>query len=379
MKAQNHIKIVWLFIVWLLVACGSKNNQQEQSFTHELQEQSFIQELNKMLDWPEGGTYSDEVMHSVFDFIKKKPQSLEYKFEEELPHIRIATSDDGNVRAYSLERHGFEGNPSWGFECKTLLQYRSGETVFCYEIEDFNGYITQIRHVDSNKFYLLVDFQGGISQGTHEFYSLSVYKVENHKLHKVNGAFVSRNNVFDNLEFLWDDFGGHLEIDFEKEDSAFIYNIFQKELFVIKGMPLAGKPLKYRQYCWNNRHFELKRDDDPVEIRNDNYFIRIERQSENLWTYKCWNGGEKQGAPDLIIENGTKQYWLYDGSLIPYDEWVTDDESSPLGEKYTFFNKGYRYEYCHGWCKGSQLEELYVYDSGENLLYYGDFEPVFQP
>ena len=367
MKAHNYTEIVWLFIVLVLASCRSNVNQQEQS---------FIQELNEMLDWPEGGDYSDEVMHSVFDFIKKNPQSLEYKFEEEIPHIRIATSDDGNVRAYSVERYGFEGNPSLGFECKTMLQYRYGETVFCNEVENFNGYITQIRHVDANKFYLLEDFQGGISQGTHEFYSLSVYKIENNKLHKVKGAFVNGNNVFDNLEFSWDDMGGHLEIDFEKEDSAFIYNIFQKELFVIKGMPLVGEPLKYRQYCWNNRCFELKKYDEPAEYCNDKYFIRIEQQGEDFWTYKCWNGGQKQGEPDLVIEKGTKEYWLYDNTLISHDEWWTDDESSPLGEKYTFFNKGCRYEYYHGWSRGEQLERLYVYDSGETLVFSGDFEPV---
>ena len=368
MKAHNYTEIVWLFIVLVLASCRSNVNQQEQS---------FIQELNEMLDWPEGGDYSDEVMHSVFDFIKKNPQSLEYKFEEEIPHIRIATSDDGNVRAYSVERYGFEGNPSLGFECKTMLQYRYGETVFCNEVENFNGYITQIRHVDANKFYLLEDFQGGISQGTHEFYSLSVYKIENNKLHKVKGAFVNGNNVFDNLEFSWDDMGGHLEIDFEKEDSAFIYNIFQKELFVIKGMPLVGEPLKYRQYCWNNRCFELKKYDEPAEYCNDKYFIRIEQQGEDFWTYKCWNGGQKQGEPDLVIEKGIKEYWTCGGSLLFHDEWVTDDESTPLGDKYTFSNKGYRYEFYHGWSKGAQLETLYVYDSKERLVYSGDFEPLY--
>lgn len=49
---------------------------------------------------------------------------------------------------------------------------------------------------------------------------------------------------------------------------------------------------------------------------------------------------------------------------------------SPLGEKYTFFNKGYRYEYYHGWSRGGQLEVLYVYDADETLVYSGFFEPV---
>ena len=317
-----------MLIVLFVASCGSNINQREQSFT---------QKLNEMLAWPEGGTYSDEVMQSVFDLIKKTPQSLEYKFEGELPHIHIATSNDGNLRAYSLERSGFEGNPSSGFECKILLQYRSGKTVFCEEVEGFNGYITEIYHVDSNKFYLLEDFQGRLAQGTHEFYSFSVYKIENKKLHKVKGAFVNRNTIYDNLEFSWDDYGGRLEIDFEKEDSAFIYNSFQKKLFD---------------------------------------FIRIEQQDEDHWTYKCWENGQKQGEPDLVIEKGIKEYWTCGGSLLFHDEWVTDDESTPLGDKYTFSNKGYRYEFYHGWSKGAQLETLYVYDSKERLVYSGDFEPL---
>ena len=367
MKAQNYIKFFWLFIVLFLASCRPNINRQEQS---------FIQELNDMLDWPEGGTYSDEVMQSVFDFIKANPQSLEYVFEEEFPHIRIAISNDGNVRAYSLERYGFVGNPSLGFECKTMLQYRSGETVFCDEVEDFNGYISQILHVDSNKFYLLEDYQGSIHQGTYENFTFYVYKIENNKLSKVKGAFLSREGVSDNIALSWDDLGGQFAVDEDKEYSAFIYNKFRKELYVLKGIPLAGESLKYLQYCWNKWRFELKKDDEPAEYRNDKYFIRIEQQGEDFWTYKCWNGGQKQGKPDLVIEKGTKEYWLYDNTLISHDEWWTDDESSPLGEKYTFFNNGYRYEYYHGWSRGEQLEELFVYDADETLVYSGDFEPV---
>lgn len=368
MKARDYIKFVLLFILLTLASCGRNMNRQEQS---------CIQKLNKILEWPECGYYSDEVMRSVFDIIKNNPHSLEYEFEEELPHIRIVTSDDGNVRAYSLERYGFEGNPSLGFECKTMLQYRSGKTVFCDEVEDFNGYISQILHVDSNKFYLLEDYQGSIHQGTYENFTFYVYKIENNKLHKVKGAFLSRDGISDNIALSWDDWGGQFAVD--EEYSAFVYNKFRKELYVLKGMPLAGESLKYRQYNWNKRRFELEKDDEPAEYRNDKYFIRIEQQGEDVWTYKCWNGGQKQGKPDLVIEKGTKEYWLYDNTLISHDEWWTDDECSPLGEKYTFFNNGYRYEYYHGWSRGMQLEELFVYDPDETLVFSGDFEPVFQP
>lgn len=351
MKEQIYIISVCLFVVLSLGSCGRVSKQQEQS---------FCQELDRMLVWPQDGNYSDEIMQSVFEFIKSNPQSIDYEFEEERSHICIATSEDGNVRAYNLERCGFEGNPSLGLECKTLLQYRSGGWVFYDEYEKFNGYVTNIHHIDSNKYYLFEDYQGRLCQGEHDFYSLSVYKIANNKLNKMSGSFVNRNNVSDILEFSWDDWGGHLEMDYEKADSAFIYDRYFKELFVIKGLPLAGKVLKYRQYCWNGERFEILKFDEPEEFENPRFFIRIEQQSENSWTYKCWNGGAKKGEPDLVITSGIKQYWLYDNSLIDYDEWWTDDESTPLGDKYTFVNKGYRYEFYHGWSRGEQLELLYV-------------------
>lgn len=368
MAVEKYIKFVSLFIALSFVSCELRLKQQEQS---------FMQELNQMLAWPDNGTYSDAIMDNVFELIKKNPQSLDYDFGGETSHMRIATSDDGNVRAYSLERCGFAGNPSsGGFDCKIMLQYKAGEMVFCNEVENFYGYITHIHNIDSNTFYLLEDFQVSIQQGLYESYNFYVYKIENNKLHKVKEAFVNKEDVADKLEFSWNDCGGYLLSNPENEGAAFIYNKFNKELYVAKGMPLAGQPLKYRQYNWNEQHFELKKYDEPIEFKNSKYFIRIEQQCENFWTYKCWNGSEKQGEPDLIIKSGSKQYWLEDGPLISYDEWGTDDESSPLGEKYTFFNNGYRYEYYHGWSKGRMFEDLYVYDSNETMIYSGYFIPV---
>lgn len=368
MKAHKYIRHIGLSIALFLISCGQNMNRQEQS---------FVQEVNKMLDWPEDGEYSDEVMQSVFDYIKNNPQSLEYKLEEELTHIRISTSDDGNVRAYNLEKSGFGGNPSLGFDCRTMFQFRCGETVLYNEFDNFDGYITRIHHIDTN-YYLLETFQGTIAQGIHETYNLYVYKIDNNTLQKVNGCFVNREGISNNLELSWNDLGGYSISDDEKEDSVFIYSALKKELYVIKGMPLEGKPLKYRQYCWKKQRFELRGYDEPKEFRNKEYFIRFEQQSENSWTYKCWNGGEKHGKPDLIIEHGTKQYWLYDDSLISYDEWWTDDASSPNGEKYIFFNNGYRYEYYDGWSNGMQHEELFIYNPKENLIYSGTFIPVYK-
>lgn len=369
MKARKYIKSVWLFIILSLISCGRNMN---------LKEQAFVQELNEMLDWPEDGEYSDEVMQSVFDYIKNNPQSLEYKLEEELPHIRISTSDDGNVRAYNLERSGFEGNPAWGFDCETMLQFRSGETVLCEEFDSFNGYITRIRHVDSN-YYLMETYQGKMAQSSYETYNLYVYKIEKNRLKKIKRGFVNREEISDHLEFSWNDSDdGFGEIGEEFEDSVFIYSVLKKELYVIKSKPLIGEPLKFRQYNWNKQRFEIKKYDEPKEYCNKEYYIRIEQYSENFWTYKCWNGGEKHGEPDLIIKNGIKQYWLYDGSFISYDEWWTDDASTPNGEKYTFYNNGYRYEYCDGWCRGGQMELLYVYNPKGEIIYSKKFNPVYK-
>lgn len=368
MKAKIYSKSVLLFIVLSFISCGRKAEQQEQT---------FIQELSQMLVWPNSGTYSDKVMNSVFDLIRNNPQSLDYKFEEEIPHMHIATSEDGDVRAYSLERHGFGGNPSWGLECKTLIQYRSGESVLYKEVDSFDGYITRIRHIDS-EYYLLEDWQGCVCQGERSTTTLFVYKIDNNKFSQVREAFIDRDGVSYALEFSFDDYGGHIELDYENEDSFVIYSIYRKELYVIKGMPLTDQPLKYRQYCWTGRSFELKQD-EPIEYYNEKFFIRIEQNSENSWTYKCWNGGVKKGEPSLIIQSGTKQYWSYDYELFPFDEWASGDESSPLGEKYTFMNNGYRYELRHGWAHGDQVDELYVFDPDEMVIYHGELMPVMHP
>ena len=363
MKVHN-IKLIWIVLTLLLVSCGQ-------------QERIFVREVNQMLDWPENGFYSDELMQSVFDYLKNNPQSLEYELIDAPQRMRIATSDDGRIRAYNLEKSGFEGNPSLGFDCKTMLQYRYGEKVFCNVIGSFDGYVTSISQIDSNEYYLLETFQGCIAQGIFETYTLYVYKVEDKSIHRAKKCFANRNDTSDELELSWDDNGGEYVVDYEIEDAAFIYNKFDKELFALKNIPQIGESLKYRQYCWNGKRFELKEYDYPKEYRNDKFFIRIEQQNEDSWTYRCWNGGEKQGEPDLIIKHGIKQYRLYDYSLIDHDEWFADDESSPLGAIYLFFNKGYRYEYHNGWSEGRQHEELFVYNPQGDLIYNGAFTPVF--
>ena len=383
-----------LFVTLFFVSCGKNKNQQEQNFVHEAnkmhagdEEQMcsnevidsvFVYELNEMLNTgAENGMQFDEVIDPVFDLIKRIPQSLEYEFEfeEEIPYVNIVTSNDGNIRAYNIDRCGFGGNPSRGFDCRTMLQYRLGDSVFCKEIDFSNGIIQNIWHVDSNKYYLLEYWQGYMHQGVRETHTLYLCKIENDKHYKVRGAFSNGNNVSDHIKLYWDDWGGEFFIDYEKENSVFVYNSLKKELYVLKGMPVKGTVLKYRPYCWNKQCFELKKCHKTIEYCDDNYFVQIEQQDENFWTYRCWNNGQKHGEPSLIINHGIKQCWTNNQTLISFDELSAYDESSLQGEKYTFFNDGYRYEYERHWDDDRLFHALHVYSPNEELIYdHGIFD-----
>ena len=50
MKTNTRNICIWLFVTLSFISCGQNNNQREQT---------FVQELNKMLAWPEAGVYSD--------------------------------------------------------------------------------------------------------------------------------------------------------------------------------------------------------------------------------------------------------------------------------------------------------------------------------
>lgn len=125
MKPRNYIKTVCLSMALILVSCACDKSRQERTFT---------EELNKMLAWPEGGSYSDEAMQSVFDFIKEKPQSLEYGFEEnsliyESPPQKMATCEPIAWKGAGLKaillwvlsaKHCFNTGPMERFSARKL-------------------------------------------------------------------------------------------------------------------------------------------------------------------------------------------------------------------------------------------------------------------
>ena len=89
----------------------------------------------------------------------------------------------------------------------------------------------------------------------------------------------------------------------------------------------------------------------------------------------CWNGGEKNGNPNLIVKNGIRQLISWD-YRFPYNEWISDDESVPDADEFIFCIDGYKYRFVTGMSHGYLLNELRVYNSDGDLLYTGNFEEI---
>lgn len=115
----------------------------------------------------------------------------------------------------------------------------------------------------------------------------------------------------------------------------------------------------------------------PYEVRNEDLYIRIEQNKDGTCKYNCWNGGVKSGIPNLMIRNGHREIW-HEIGFLDYNKWISFDESSPLGERYTFTNNGYNYLYETGWRKGETLERLIVYAPNGDVVYSNDLDTVNQ-
>ena len=152
------------------------------------------------------------------------------------------------------------------------------------------------------------------------------------------------------------------------------YDFSEAEIDSDSFVTLTGR---YRRFGWQNGVFKNVTLMEPFEVKNDKYYIRIEQNRDGSCIYRCWNGGVKQGKPDLTIRNGLRQLWSEEG-LVDYDKWISLDEYTPLGEKYTFKNKGYEYVYLSGWSKGRTYEDLKVYSPAGEMIYSGSFIPVSQ-
>lgn len=351
----------------------------------------YERQLNKILDWEaNNGCFTDEQFDKVFETIESDPKTLEYDFSD-VNYMDIVETNDGDVRAYILESHGFGGNPSLGFNTRILIQYRIGNNIYTYRMPDTYSVIEKIAKVDDNQ-YLFIAFYGRMAQGEHNNHQARVYQFDESGVYQKCRAFENNNHFENEIEVYWegkispeDDSDLMSTECFDDEDYenelyfGLFYNDYTRTLYVANTKIYEDEYSElevldgtYRQYCWNGERFRDVSIMKPYEVKNKDYYIRIEQNEDGSCTYKCWNGGIKSGKPSLTINGGTRELW-YELGIMNYDEWISLDEYQPLGEKYTFTNNGYVYQYMTGWFKGHMYEDLEVYNSKGNLIYYNKF------
>lgn len=353
---------------------------------------SYEDQISRILVYDdEVGEYTDGQIEKVFKLIEDNPETLDYDFSEELPMI-VVTSDDGKVRAYVIEKYDFGGNPSAGFETSTLIQYKVGNEIYTTHLDEEFPIVKSIAHLSDN-FYLIIDWWGFIAQGEHNHNRARVFKIDEWDLKMCSNIFRDNENNKNQIEIYWndDDFlddsmPNYYELQEKLIDEAnadfdlgIVYNKNLKDLYIPN---IIHTPHQYEimdgtfsRFYWTGKYFIDATLMDPLERMNNDYFIRIEQESDGSCTYRCWNGGVIIGKPALTIRNGNRQVWGEYG-IYDYNKWISLDESYILGETYSFENKGYRYIYRIGRDRGYKIEDLEVYDPKGELVYSGRFEPV---
>lgn len=369
----------------------------------------YEEQINKILDGDKSyGEFSDEQFDKVFEIIEKNPQTFEYNFSipdessgftffsphgSKVSYMNFVESNDQQVRAYILERHGFGGNPSWGFETSTLIQYQIGGKIYTYRMTDTNSIIEEIAKLTDNK-YIFIAFYGHIAQGEHNHNQARIYKFDENGVHLLPNVFEKKGKFVDEIEVYWES-GVYIQEEFtdyeiskdpDEEDTdeymnwGILYNWQDQNLYVANTREIDNHKLldrTYKRYLWDGKMFKDDTIMSPYEVRNEDFYIRIEQNKDGTCTYKCWNGGIKSGVPNLMIRNGHREMW-HELGFVDYNKWVSFDESSPLGERYTFTNNGYTYLYETGWRKGETLERLIVYAPNGDVVYSNDFDTVNQ-
>lgn len=352
---------------------------------------SYEDQISNILVYEEGmGEYTNEQFEKVFKLIEVNPNTIDYEFPE-INGLKIVTSDDENIRAYIVERCGFGGNTSNAFDTRTLIQYRIDNEIQTIRLPEDHSIIDKIFRI-SDEYYLFIDNCGVIFSGLQNHHRARVFRIDDGGFIQVPSSFNTSDGYCDELKVHWDegdceedDIIYHDLIDKYGEDllnSMIYYNVFDNTLYVANTCTSAVSHDEiltgaFSRYLWDedNSEFVDSTIMSPLEFRNDKFFIRIEQDADGNCTYMCWNGGKKSGNPTLTIRNGKREIWdeieIYD-----FNKWISLDEYKPLGEKYSFENNGYKYQYMSGWLRGRTYEDLEVYNPKGELVYYGQFEPV---
>ena len=337
----------------------------------------------------EDGLIPDDKIDDIFRFIESTPATLHYDFGE-MEGLKVVTSSDGNVRGYVIDTSGFQGNPSRGYDTKTMLQYRIGDSVYTSMLPDEYSTLHYIAKISDDK-YLFINTHNDVSNGVQNYNEAMVFEIKNNGMSQLRRAFHFGDRRSDKLEIYWNN--GYWRCDDREilsqfdlddiNDLILSYNPHDKTLYAANTTSYIDNDCNseyyldgtYNRYQWNGAVFENSTIMKPRNIRNQDYYICIEQSSDGELWYRCWNGGKKKGKPTLTIRNGKREIWD-DKETHDYNKWISFDEYKPLGEKYTFKNNGYRYQYMSGWLRGRTYEDLEVYDPKGELLYSGRFEPA---
>jgi len=353
---------------------------------------NYDSQINKILDWEKSnGELSNEQFDEVFKLIEANPETFNIDFGK-INRFHTVMSTDKKIKAYSIDiANNIYG---WRSECRVILQYDVDDEVKTVLLPDTIQAIEDIYSLEDNR-YLFIGSSRSIHQGVYMSKQAYVYVVGMHEAKKLSNVFCAGDDKTDEVEVYYqqelsfkDDEiyvllayrnDGIIEGVDEIDNLAIIYNQLKKDLYVAEtGTAAEGTIVmtgKFKHYHWDGNRFLDITLTKPLELFNDDYYIRIEQENNGSCTYMSWNGGKKIGKPDLIIRDGVRQFvgWKY---KFPYDEWLSDDESSPDSEEFTFQNNGYTYRYTTGWSRGYIQEELEVYDPDGELIYFGSFKQI---
>lgn len=350
----------------------------------------YVELINQIIaERDGGGEFSDSQIERIFKVIEENPQTLDCDLSFVDP-INITTSDDGNVRSYSIERCGFGGNPSAGYEIFNLIQYRIGNTVKVATFHDDFAVIKSITHLENNK-YLVIDEIAISHQSSYVTMTAKVIVLKPQGVTIDRKAFIDGNETSAELTVSWeeDDMEGdyiadgmraNLDENEDLSDRMLYYNEFTEELFVNTTMlTINGHShvaTTYDRYKWENGAFHNITIAKPFEAYNEDYYIRIDQLPDGSCVYRCWNGGKKIGSPNLTIRGGQRAI-DYGYSLCIYNEWTSYRDVTPTyGEEYIFENNGYSYRFYDGRDGGHDGSRLTIHSPDGRYLYEKTFEII---
>lgn len=377
---KNHRKIVYLLLCMAFLGNSCRSGQQSET--------QFVDKAQQLLTLNDEGIIPDTAIDQFFDWIRENPQSLDSQLtnsNHKIESMEIATSPDGNMRTYSIELYGFGGIPSYGFETRTLLQYRANDSIVCLELDSIQGYVYQIIRIEPSKsLYMLADCEEFNTQGTHVYMNLWGLQITDQGTIAPAPIFKKETHLLTNLDWKWDEYGYNDETDqiiFSAELSEpyeIAYDTVSNELhlpYIVTHGEYSIATEAHRVYRWNGKYFVDKGVAPLFDLHSDDFHIIIDIQANGNYRYRCWNKGRKiDDKPDLQIENGIRKCWDQDGEVFDYNAFCENFQAKSAGKIYLFYNQGFRYEYHMGDIQGKVVNKLCIYNPQNNLIYEQSYD-----